>query len=62
MCKPPFLSPPFLPVKNRLYTAGDFDLLGNRRLNINRGVGHLSQVRFNVRYEATVFLLQRSDQ
>jgi len=57
-CKPPFLPPPLLPVRNRRYTAGEFALSGNRRLYINRGVGHLLQVRFNVRPEVTVFELQ----
>ena len=57
-CKPPFLPPPFLPVLNRRYTAGEFELRGSRRLYISRGVGHLTQVRFNVRPEVTVFELQ----
>ena len=59
-CKPPFLPPPLLPVKNRLYTAGDYSLPGGRRLYINRGVGHLLQVRFNVRPEVTVFHLTQA--
>src|SRR5262249_28884692 len=54
-CKPPFLPPPLLPVKNRRYTAGEFTLSGGRRLYINRGLGHVLQVRFNVRPEVTVF-------
>jgi len=54
-CKPPFLPPPLLPVENRRYTSGEFNLTGNRRLYISRGVGHLLQVRFNVRPEVTVF-------
>ena len=57
-CKPPFLPPPLLPVRNRRYTAGEFSLAGNRRLYISRGVGHLLQVRFNVRPEVTVFELR----
>jgi predicted MPP superfamily phosphohydrolase len=57
-CKPPFLPPPLLPVRNRRYTAGEFALDGGRRLYISRGVGHLLQVRFNVRPEVTVFDLR----
>ena len=57
-CKPPFLPPPLLPVRNRRYTAGEFALDGNRRLYISRGVGHLLQVRFNVRPEVTAFELR----
>lgn len=57
-CKPPFLPPPLLPVKNRRYTAGVYPLAGGRRMYINRGVGHLLQVRFNVRPEVTVFRLE----
>ena len=57
-CKAPFLPPPVLPVKNRRYTAGEFELTGGRRMYISRGVGHVLQVRFNVRPEVTVFHLQ----
>jgi hypothetical protein len=56
-CKPPFLPPPLLPVKNRRYTAGEFDLYDGRRLYISRGLGHLLPVRFNCRPEITVFRL-----
>jgi uncharacterized protein len=56
-CKPPFLPPPILPVKNRRYTAGEFQLAGNRQLYISRGVGHTMPVRFNARPEVTVFEL-----
>jgi predicted MPP superfamily phosphohydrolase len=56
-CKPPFLSPPQLPVVNRRYTAGEFQLDGNRKMYINRGLGHLLPVRFNCRPEVTVFRL-----
>jgi predicted MPP superfamily phosphohydrolase len=56
-CKPPFLPPPLLPDRNRRYTAGEFELTGNRRLYISRGVGHLLSVRFNVRPEVTIFEL-----
>jgi uncharacterized protein len=56
-CKPPFLPPPLLPVRNRRYTAGEFELSDGRKLYINRGIGHLLRVRFNVRPEVTVFTL-----
>ncbi len=59
-CRPPFLPPPILPVKNTRYTAGTFDLAGGRRLYINRGLGHLTRVRFNVRPEVTIFELARA--
>jgi predicted MPP superfamily phosphohydrolase len=59
-CKPPFLPPPILPVRNRRYTAGEFELAGNRRLYISRGVGHSIPVRFNVRPEVTIFELVRA--
>ena len=57
-CKPPFLPPPILPVRNPRYTAGALQLSGGRSLYISRGVGHLTQVRFNVRPEVTAFDLQ----
>ena len=56
-CKPPFLPPPMLPVKNRRYTAGEFDLGDGRQLYINRALGASMPVRFNVRPEITVFTL-----
>lgn len=59
-CKPPFLNPPMLPVKNQKYAAGEIDLEDGRRLYINRAVGHLWQVRFNVRPEITIFELERA--
>ena len=59
-CKPPFLPPPLLPVRNRRYTSGEIDATGGRRLYISRGVGHTMMVRFNARPEVTVFTLQRA--
>jgi hypothetical protein len=56
-CKPPFLPPPLLPVKNRRYTAGEIDAGKGRTLYISRGLGHLLEVRFNVRPEITLFTL-----
>ncbi len=56
--KPPFLPPPMLPVRNKLYTSGLFHLNNGRTLYINRALGHLWQVRFNVRPEITVFELE----
>ncbi len=58
-CKPPFLPPPLLPVKNKKYAAGEIDLRDGRTLYINRALGHLHQVRFNVRPEITVFTLEQ---
>ena len=58
-CKPPFLPPPLLPVRNRRYTAGEIALEDGRRLYINRGLGHLTKVRFNARPEITLFTLSR---
>ncbi len=58
--KPPFLPPPIIPVRNKRYTMGPFDLSGGRNLYINRGLGHLMRVRFNVRPEVTVFELARA--
>ncbi|MFO7903891.1 MAG: hypothetical protein R6U98_14600 [Pirellulaceae bacterium] len=61
-CKPPFLPPPRLPVQNRRYTSGAFDLSDGRRLYINRGIGHLLRVRFNARPEVTIFRLERAEE
>ena len=58
--KPPFLPPPILPVNNRRYTAGAFDVGPGRTMYINRGLGFLHQVRFGVRPELTLFTLARA--
>jgi predicted MPP superfamily phosphohydrolase len=59
-CKPPFLDPPILPVKNKRYSAGKIDLYDGRTLYINRALGHLWPVRFNVRPEITLFNLEKT--
>ena len=58
-CKPPFLPPPLLPVRNRRYAAGEVSAPGGRTLYISRGVGYYLHVRFNVRPEVTLFTLRR---
>lgn len=55
--KPPFLKPLILPVKNKKYSAGKIPLEDGRTLYINRALGHLWQVRLNVRPEITIFEL-----
>jgi uncharacterized protein len=57
--KPPFLPPSILPVKNKRYASGEISLSDGRTLYINRALGHLWQVRFNVRPEITVFELNK---
>jgi uncharacterized protein len=59
-CKPPFLPPPMLPVNNKKYTAGKIELTDARTLYINRALGHLWQIRFNVRPEITIFTLKKA--
>jgi uncharacterized protein len=59
-CKPPFLKAPMLPIKNKRYSQGEIDLEDGRTLYVNRAVGHLWQVRFNVRPEITIFELEKA--
>jgi predicted MPP superfamily phosphohydrolase len=56
--KPPFLPPPILPVRNKRYSAGAFDVGPGRMMYVNRGLGFLLQVRLNVRPELTLFTLE----
>jgi hypothetical protein len=56
-CKPPFLPPPLLPVHNRRYAAGPYDVGRGRTLYVSRGLGYTLRVRFNVRPEVTLFEL-----
>ncbi|GGG56079.1 metallophosphoesterase [Croceivirga lutea] len=58
--KPPFLPPPILPVDNKNYDQGLKKLSDGRTLYINRALGHLKQIRFNVRPEITIFELTKS--
>ena len=60
-CKPPLLPPPRLPIRDRRFANGAFDLGGGRHLYVSRGVGHTLPVRFNVRPEVTVFNLRQAD-
>lgn len=57
-CRPPFFSPPLLPVQNRRYTQGVFELTPQRNMYINPGLGYLQRIRFGIRPEATVFHLE----
>lgn len=59
-CRPPFLDPPVLPVKNKNYSSGKIEISEGRTLYINRALGHMIQVRFNVRPEITLFTLEKA--
>ncbi len=60
-CKLPGFDPPITPVWNKRYTAGVFQLKGNRQMYINRGLGYFHRVRFNCRPEVTLFTLERAE-
>jgi predicted MPP superfamily phosphohydrolase len=57
-CSAPLFGPPLLPVANKRYTSGEFDLFDGRRLYINPGPGCLRRVRFNVPPEITLLTLR----
>ncbi len=57
-CRFPIVGTPLLPVRNRRYVAGEIPLDDGRRVYINRGLGYLRRVRFQVRPEITVFTLR----
>lgn len=59
-CRIPGIITPVLPVKNKKYVSGEFNLQDGRRLYINRALGHSFQVRFMVRPEITVFTLTQA--
>jgi uncharacterized protein len=52
----PFIGALRLPIRNRQYDAGLF-AVDDKRLYVNRGLGHILPVRFNCRPEITVFTL-----
>lgn len=59
-CKPPLLNPPRLPVHNRRYVSGFYDVGPRRTLHINRGLGYGFRARFNCRPEITCFTLKNA--
>ncbi|MCW3161941.1 metallophosphoesterase [Chryseobacterium oryctis] len=59
-CRIPGVVTPILPVKNKRYVSGEYDLGDGRMLYINRALGHSFQVRFMVRPEITVFTLTQA--
>ena len=56
-CRFPLIGAPILPVNNKRYVAGAYDIAGGHRLYINRGLGHTYRVRFMSRPEISVFQL-----
>ena len=56
-CTFPLVGPPVLPVYNRRYISGSYQIDGGHQLYINRGIGHTHRVRFMARPEITVFKL-----
>jgi predicted MPP superfamily phosphohydrolase len=60
-CKAPFMQPPLVPVKNKRYVAGEYELTDSRRLYINRGLGYIERLRFNARPEITAFTLEQAE-
>ena len=59
-CVIPFVGPPIIPVRNREYVSGVYDLEPQRKMYINRGVGHTLKARFCARPEITVFRLTKA--
>ena len=59
-CKFPIVGTPRLPVENRTYVAGKYQVAGGHKMYINRGIGHTMRVRFMARPEITVFKLTRA--
>ena len=61
-CTFPIIGAPLLPVANREYVSGAFDIDNQFKMFINRGIGHSTRVRFMARPEITVFTLADSQQ
>lgn len=59
-CKPPFLPPPLLPVKNKNYTRGIYSLTDKRQMYINAGLGYIKRIRFNVLPEIALFTVAQA--
>lgn len=60
-CRFPIVGAPRLPVENKRYISGEYDVNKGMKMYINRGLGHTARVRFMARPEITVFRLVRAD-
>jgi predicted MPP superfamily phosphohydrolase len=56
-CRIPYFGAPIIPIRNRLYTAGEVKLDDRRTLYVGRGLGYTRRVRFLCSPEITVFRL-----
>lgn len=56
-CRFPFVGAPIVPVQNKRYVSGVYEIDGRHQLYISRGIGHTHRVRFCSRPEITVFTL-----
>ena len=56
-CTFPIVGAPVLPVNNREYVSGTYEIDDQFKMYINRGIGHTTRVRFMARPEITVFTL-----
>lgn len=56
-CTFPIVGAPVLPVSNREYVSGAYEIDNQFKMYINRGVGHTTRVRFMARPEITIFTL-----
>lgn len=56
-CRFPFVGAPILPVLNKRYVSGAYQIEGGHRLFISRGIGHTHRVRFMAPPEISVFEL-----
>ena len=54
-CTFPLVGAPVLPVSNRRYVSGVYEIQGGHKMYISRGIGHTHRVRFMARPEITVF-------
>lgn len=54
-CTFPLVGAPVIPVANKRYVSGSYDIQGGHKLYISRGIGHTHRVRFMARPEITIF-------
>jgi len=57
-CRFPLVGAPVLPVVNKNYVAGKYEIEGGHRMFITRGIGHTKRVRFMSRPEISVLTLR----
>ena len=57
-CSFPVIGTPVLPIVNKSYVAGKYEISGGHKMFVTRGIGHTHRLRFMARPEISVLTLR----